>query len=276
MSQIPLNLQHLKSKSTIKHKNQPFLLAVKMMTQRSIKSMIREPAEIVLPIVLGIFFLVVYESSLRGAAALFLEGQSYLGFILPISIISAGISGAGVGGQAIIRDVQSGYFNKLLLTPVPRAALLLAPMIASAIAQAFQTAVIIVLALVLGLRPVTGLPGLLILVGISLLLGLGLGGFVIGIALRTKSAGATGASTFLVFPLTFLAPIFTPLQLLDGWIRTVAEINPLTYILNTGRTLINVGWDVEIVSRGLVSPLILALIGFLFAYLSLQVGTSRQ
>lgn len=265
MSQIPPK----------KHKNQPFLLAVKMMTQRSIKSMIREPAEVVLPIVLGIFFLVVYESSLRGAAALFLEGQSYLGFILPISIISAGISGAGVGGQAIIHDVQSGYFNKLLLTPIPRSALLLGPMIASAIAQAFQTAVIIVLALVLGLRPVTGLPGLLILVGISLLLGLGLGGFVIGIALRTKSAGATGASTFLVFPLTFLAPIFTPLQLLDGWIRTVAEINPLTYILNTGRTLINVGWDVEIVSRGLVAPLILALIGFTFAYLSLRIGTRR-
>lgn len=243
---------------------------------RNITALWREPAEVILPILLGIFFLVVYESSLRGAAALFLGGQSYLGFILPLSVISAGLSGAGVGGQAIIKDVQSGYFNKLLLTPVNRLALLLGPAIASALAQMLQALVIIVLALLMGLRPVTGVPGLLVILGYTLLLGLGLGGFVIGIALRTKSAGATGASTFLVFPLTFLAPTFTPLALLEGWIRTAAELNPLTYILEAGRALINTGWDAEIILRGAVAPLLVALVGLAFAYISLKAGTRRR
>ncbi|MBI5668404.1 MAG: ABC transporter permease [Chloroflexi bacterium] len=255
---------------------QPFLSAVWMMTRRSLMALLREPAEVILPIFLGIFFLIVYESSLRGAAALFLEGQSYLGFILPVSLISAGLSGAGVGGQAIIRDVQSGYFDKLLLTPLHRSSILLGPMIASALAQVFQAGVIIVLGLLLGLRPSTGIVGLLIILGISLLLGLGLGGFVIGIALRTKSASLTGASTFLVFPLTFLAPIFTPLELLEGWIRTAAEINPLTYILEVGRTLINTGWDAEIILRGITAPTLLGLAGFAFAYLSLRAGSRRR
>ncbi|NOK59463.1 MAG: hypothetical protein GFH27_549283n77 [Chloroflexi bacterium AL-W] len=260
----------------IRADKQSFFMSVWMMTRRSVTVLTRTPLEIIVPILLGIFFLVVYESSLRGAAALFLKGQSYLGFILPLSVISAGLSGAGIGGQAIIRDIQSGFFDKLLLTPIHRSALLLGPMIACAFAQALQALIIILLALLLGLESATGLVGLLVVLGLTLLIGLGLSGFVIGIALCTKSAGVTGASTFLVFPLTFLAPIFTPLELLQGWIRVAAEINPLTYILEVGRTLINVGWETEIVLHGFAAPILLALFGFGFAYLSLQVGTKRR
>lgn len=262
--------------TTIRADKQPFFMSVWMMTHRSVMALTRNPLEIILPILLGVFFLIVYESSLRGAAALFLKGQSYLDFILPLSVISAGLSGAGIGGQAIIRDIQSGLFDKLLLTPIYRFALLLGSMSACAFAQVLQALIIILLALLLGLESATGLVGLLVVLGLTLLIGLGLSGFMIRMALCPKSAGATGASSFLVFPLTFLASIFTPLELLQGWIRVAAEINPLTYILEVGRTLINVGWDTEIVLRGFSAPILLTLFGFDFAYLSLQVGTTRR
>lgn len=55
-----------------------------------------------------------------------------------------------------------------------------------------------------------------------------------------------------------------------------AELNPLTYILDAGRTLINTGWDAEIILRGMVAPVLLTMIGFAFVYFSLWTGTRRR
>lgn len=55
-----------------------------------------------------------------------------------------------------------------------------------------------------------------------------------------------------------------------------AELNPLTYILDVGRTLINIGWDAEIILRGMVAPVLLAMLGFAFACFSLRAGTRRR
>lgn len=254
----------------------PFLQELAMMTWRNIKvSFLREPA-VILPIVLGVFFLVIYDASLSGAAAFFLAGQDYLGFILPLSVVSTGLSGSGVAGESIVRDIKTGYFDKMLLTPVRRSTLLLAPMLASALGLVVQTSAVIGVALLMGLRPVTGIPGLLALLGFSLLIGLALAGFVVGVALRTNSSAATSSASFLVFPLTFLTATFTPLELLEGWIRTAAELNPITYILEATRGLLNTGWDAEALLRGVVVLLAVAAVTFTFAVTSLRARTQRR
>lgn len=254
----------------------PFVQQVAMMTWRTLITNIRVPAAVLPSLIISVFFLLVYQASLSGAATFFLRGQSYLGFILPLSVVSAALSGAGVAGQSIVRDIENGYFDKLMLTPISRAALVLGPMIAGAILLVVQTMAIVLLGLALGLQPVTGVAGLAALIGFALLLGIAFSGFTVGVALRTGNAGATQGASFLFFPLSFLTATFVPYDLLTGWIKTAAFFNPITYILDAGRTLLNVGWDPAIVARGLGSVLLMGALLFFWAFSSLRARTRRK
>lgn len=254
----------------------PFLLQVSMMTWRTLVTNFRVPAAVIPSLIISVFFLLVYDSSLSGAATFFLNGQSYLGFMLPFSVVSSALSGASVAGQSIVRDIESGYFDKLMLTPINRGALLLGPMIAGAIILVLQTALIVGVALLMGLQPATGAPGLLAIIGFALLLGTGFSGFTVAIALLTGNAAATGGASFLFFPLSFLTASFVPYELLTGWIKTAAFYNPITYILDAMRTIMNVGWETDIILRGLGSCLVLGAILFTWSLVSLRSRTRRK
>ncbi len=261
---------------TLSTARMPFLAQVLMMTRRAFQVTLRSPAEIIPGTLIGVFFLLIYEGSLGGAARFFLPGQSYLGFILPLSVITTALSGAAVAGQLIVRDSQSGYFDKLLLTPVSRAALLLGPMIAGAVVIMLQCVIILLVALVMGLNIVTGVAGMLLLLGFALLIGLAFSGLIVSIALWTNNAAAVGGASFLFFPLTFLTSAYTPAEQLTGWIATVAQFNPVTYLLEATRALINTGWEVDLVVRGLVICLLLCGVTFTMATFSLRSRTRRR
>jgi ABC-2 type transport system permease protein len=256
----------------------PLLFQVTTMTWRSLVTTFRTPAAVIPTLIISAFFLFVYNASLGNAAGFLpgLAGKSYLGFILPVSIVSAALSGAGVAGQAIVRDIENGYFNKLLLTPINRGALLLGPIFAGAIILLLQTAIVTVIGLLMGLQPETGAGGVLVMLGLALLLGTGFAGFTVAIALRTGNAAATQGGTFLFFPLTFLTATFVPVSLLSGWIKTAAVYNPITYILEAMRGLMLTGWETDVLLRGLSAVVALGVITFLFALLSLRARTRRR
>jgi ABC-2 type transport system permease protein len=256
----------------------PFLLQIVSLTWRNLVTIFRTPAAIVPSLIISAFFLLVYEASLSRASS-FLPGlgsNSYLGFILPVSIVSAALSGAGVAGQSIVRDIASGYFDKLLLTPVNRGALLLAAMLTGAIILVLQTSIIMVLAIFMGLESATGIAGIIGVLALALLLGTGFAGFTVGVALRSGNAAATQGASFLFFPLTFLTATFVPVALLSGWIQTAAIFNPITYILEAMRALLNTGFDLELIGRGMTSALGLGALMFLFALVSLKARTRRK
>ena len=87
---------------------------------RSIRNALRQPATIIPNIAISVFFLFVYNAGLSSVASLPGFQGSYLAFILPVAIVSAAIGGATLAGEALIRDISSGYFTKLLLTPTSR------------------------------------------------------------------------------------------------------------------------------------------------------------
>jgi len=256
----------------------PFLLQITTLTWRNLVTVFRTPAAVIPSLIISVFFLLVYEASL-GRASNFLPGlvgKSYLGFILPVSVVSAALSGAGVAGQAIVRDIASGYFDKLLLTPISRGALLLGAIFAGAIVLGMQTVLVTFVGVLMGLRPETGLPGLLLVVGMALLLGTAFAGFTVAIGLRSGNPAATQGATFLFFPLTFLTATFVPVSLLSGWIKSAAEINPITYILEGMRSLLINGWEPEAVLRGTLACLALGVVTFFFAMTSLRSRTKRR
>ncbi len=248
-----------------------------LITWRTLVTIFRTPESILPPIGISLFFLVIYESTL-GKAAGFIPnlGGSYLGFILPLSIVSSSLSGAGIAAQNMVRDIERGYFDKLLLTPVRRTTLLFGPILAGAVILGIQATLVLLVALLMGLEPATGFPGMLALIGLAILLGTGFAGFTVSAALGSGNAAATQGASFVFFPLTFLAPTFVPLDLLDGWLKTAATINPITYVLQAMRALLNTGWDGEVLLKAVIACLILGAAMYSLALLALRVRTRRN
>lgn len=254
----------------------PFLAQLGATTLRTLRVSLRNPFPLVVPLLIGLFFLFIYLGQLGQAASFFLRGQDYLGFILPLSIVSAAFSGAGLAGQSLVRDLESGYFDKLQLTPVSRPALVLGPILAAGLVLIFQTLLLLAVGLLLGLEVVTGWPGLLALLGYTLLVGIGFGSFTVGVALLSGNAAATEGASFLVFPLSFLTATFVPLNLLEGWLRVAARANPITYVLDATRSLVLTGWEPEALFSGLLAGLVLAALGFGFALSGLRARAKQR
>jgi ABC-2 type transport system permease protein len=252
-------------------------LQVILLMWRNLVTIARTPEALLPPLGISIFFLVIYNSTLGTASGFIpdLGANSYLGFILPLSIVSSSLGGAGIAAQNLVRDIESGYFDKLLLTPISRAALLLGPILAGAVILGAQTTIVVGVGLLMGLEPATGLLGLLGVIGLGVLLGTGFAGFTVSAALGSGSAAATQGASFIFFPLTFLAPTFVPLELLGGWLKTAARVNPITYVLEAMRGLINSGWDSTAVLEGVLACLVLAATTYALAVIALRVRTSR-
>ncbi|TFH37822.1 MAG: ABC transporter [Anaerolineales bacterium] len=255
-----------------------FLIQLYLITRRMLVTIFRTPAALLPPMAISIFFLVIYNSTLGEASGFIpnLGTNSYLGFILPLSIVSSSLSGAGIAAQNMVRDIESGYFDKLLLTPISRAALLMGPILAGALILGLQAHIVILFAVVMGLKSATGIAGLYATIGMAILLGTGFAGFTISAALGSGSAAATQGASFIFFPLTFLAPTFVPLELLSGWLKTAARFNPITYVLEAMRSILNQGWDGVVIGRALLACLLLAAAMYALAVIALRVRTSRK
>ena len=187
---------------------------------RSLRTYLRQPAAIIPGFAIAVFFLFVYSAGLSSVARLPGFHGSYLAFILPVAIVSAAIGGATLAGEAFIRDIGSGYFTKLVLTPTNRLALIWGPIVAGGIILVAQVVVILVLALIMGLGSATGPAGLLVVLVFAFLWGMAFSGFAVFVALRTKNGAATQAATLIFFPLIFLSTTFVPKQYItSSWLK---------------------------------------------------------
>jgi len=264
--------------STPQARQAGLLQQIFLLTWRNLVTIARTPEALLPPIAISIFFLVIYNSTLGEAAGFIpnLGGNSYLGFILPLSIVSSSLAGAGIAAQNLVRDIESGYFDKLQLTPVSRLALLFGPIIAGAVILGMQASIVVGVGILMGLQSATGVAGLLAVIGLAVLLGGGFAGFTVSAALGSGSAAATQGASFIFFPLTFLAPTFVPLELLSGWLETVARLNPITYVLVAMRATLNEGWDTGALLPGVLACLLLGAATYALAVLALRVRTRRN
>ncbi|WP_173916883.1 ABC transporter permease [Halobacillus sp. Marseille-Q1614] len=254
-----------------------FLKDTWLITKRNIVTTLRNPFSFIPNLMISAFFLLVYEGGLSGISQLpNFEGANYLAFILPVSIVSAAIGGAGGAGQAIVKDIENGFFSRLLLTPASRLAIVLGPIIAGMLQLFVQTLFILAIAYLLGLESVTGFGGILFVILITIGWGLAFAGYSAGVALRTKNAQAAQAGTFIFFPLIFLSTTFVPYELIEAqWLKIAATINPTTYIFESMRTVLIDGWHWRELMQGVIAIAIACTITITFAAVSAKKAVSR-
>ena len=180
-------------------------------------------AVVIPPVFIALFFFVVNIATLQRLTKS-VPGFDYKAFQMPTAIL-LGVTGVSRAG-AIVLDVQNKYFDRLLLTPVRRTAILLGHMAADVAVSAALTVPIIGLGLILGVRFHGGLIGVLMFIGLAALWSLAFAGFGYAIALKTGNPAAVNSSFLLFFPFLFLTSSYVPRSQLSGWLHTVAGVQP--------------------------------------------------
>lgn len=225
---------------TIRARRAGFVADTVSVAGRALRSIPREPETIFPALFIPVFFFVVNVGALQDFSEQGITGFDYKAFQLPVAIIFAvtGISRA----STLVTDIQDGYFDRLLLTPVRRLSLLLGLMIADFALVCALCVPVLALGFATGVRFGTGPLGVLLFILLAGLWGLVFTGFPYAIALKTGNPGAVASSFILFFPFAFLTTSTLPREALTGWLDAVAGYNPVTYVLAGLRSLESDGW----------------------------------
>jgi ABC-2 type transport system permease protein len=245
-----------------------FLADMVSVSGRALRSILREPESIVPALFIPLFFFVVNVGALQDFSEQGIAGFDYKAFQLPVAIIFAvtGISRA----STLVTDIQDGYFDRLLLTPVRRLALLLGLMVADFALVCALCVPVIGLGLATGVRFETGPIGLLAFILLAGLWGLVFTGFPYAIALKTGNPGAVASSFIIFFPFAFLTTSTLPREALTGWLDTVAGYNPVTYVLEALRSLISEGWEWDSLAKAAAAISIVGLASMSMCFAALR------
>ena len=188
------------------------------------------------PALFPLFFFVAFAGGLTRVGDIpgFNYAAGYIAFQYVWALLQAVTMGGAFTGFSIASDFENGFARRLMLAASNRYGIILGYTMASLV-RAFMTgALVTVLALATGM-PITGGFDFFGLIALAVLANIAATLFGAGIAmmLRTQQAGPVIRTP--IFLVLFLAPVFVPLNLLTGWIETVARLNPFTAILDAAR-----------------------------------------
>lgn len=241
---------------------------------RSMREAVRQPAQEAGNIIIPLFFLAVLVGAIGPIAGDAFGVANFTGFQVPVAILSAAANISVSAGLGTITDIQRGYFDKLLLTPAPRSAIVLGRIAADGVRTLAITALIVVVGIAFGSGFSAGPGGVIVLLLGSFGFGMGYSGINAAIALRTGNPQATAAGGLFFFPLIFLSTAFAPKEVYAGWLEALATANPITYVLEAQRSLILDGWDALDLLWGGLATLGMGAVSFTLAFLALRWRTS--
>jgi ABC-2 type transport system permease protein len=224
-----------------------FAAQVGHLAARSVVRQVRQPAHVIPPLLFPLALLAVNAGGLHAATNLpGFPTDSFLSFALAIPFIQGALFATLNGGADLARDIQTGFLNRLSLTPL-RGSSLIAGHLAGVVAQGvFQASVYLTVGLAVGAGLKSGPVGAVVLLFLAALIALGFGAFGTFVALRTGSGEATQATFPIFFVFLFISSMNMPRNLMPiEWFRAAATINPVSYLIEGVRSLIIEGWDAQ-------------------------------
>jgi ABC-2 type transport system permease protein len=214
------------------------------LTIRALRETARQPALEIGNIFIPFFFFAVTVGAIGHVAGRAFAVDNYTAFQLPVAVLQAIAGASGTAGFGTVTDIERGYFDKLLLTPTNRFSLVLGRLASDGVRTMALTLLIVVVGLIFGSGMKSGPLGVVVLVIMGGAFGLSYSGIGMALALKTGSAQAAQLGFLVFFPLVFLSPAFAPKEVFAPWLRFLATINPVTYIVQGMRDLVLSGWDI--------------------------------
>jgi len=237
---------------------------VNVMT-RELKPVWHEPASILFAMVQPLVFLGLFAPLLPDSPA-----GSALQWFVPGTVAMTCLMGASFTGANLMEEMRTGSHERLLVSPIPRPALLVGRALKEVVPMLLQTALI--LAVVTPFSFDLHLGGVLVAVVILALFSIGVGALSFALALASEGQDWMfwTVQQTLLFPVLLLAGILLPIEGGPGWLKVAADLNPLTYVVEAVRALFAGDFPVDTVLSGFAGAGVVAVLGVVVGVRTMQ------
>jgi ABC-2 type transport system permease protein len=225
---------------------------VYLLARRSVVRTLRQPANVVAPLLFPLLLLAVNSGGLKAETRLpgFPTG-SFVAFALAVPFIQGALFSTMNAGTDLARDIQTGFLNRLSLTPMRRLAVLAGQLGGVVTMGLVQAVVYLSVGVAVGVHVASGALGVLVVLAFAVLVALGFGALGAFAALQTGSGEAVQGLFPVFFVFLFLSSMNIPRNLIEiTWFRDLATANPVSYLLECVRSLIITGWDGQALALG--------------------------
>jgi ABC-2 type transport system permease protein len=184
--------------------------------------------------------------------------DDYIVWVAPGAVLLPGAIGAGFTATSTVLDARSGYLDRLRLLPVSPYAVLAGRLLFDVVRVLPAAAVVLLTCVAMGAEVRTGVPGAVAVLGLTALLALAWNGIFYVATLRSMNPQTPMAMQPLFLPFLFLSSVYVPESLLPGWVQTVSDVNPLSYMADAARGFMTNPFDWGALVAGIAYPLAIA------------------
>jgi ABC-2 type transport system permease protein len=235
--------------------------------RRAVVRTARQPANVIFPLIFPMLLFAVNSGGLKAETRLpGFPTSSFVAFALAVPFVQGALLATVNANVEFARDIQTGFLNRLALTPV-RGIVLLVGQLGGLLTIALVQAVFyLVVGVAFGVRLQTGIAGAVMLLVLEAVIALAFASFGSWAALRTGSTEAVQGLFPVFFVFLFLSSANIPRNLISTtWFRWVATANPVSYLIEAVRALVIYHWRWETIGLGFAVAVVMSVIGFALA-----------
>lgn len=247
-------------------------LQIAAMAGRSVVRTLRQPAQVVPSLIFPLFLFAVNSAGLDAATGLpGFPTDSYVTFVLAVPFVQAALIGITNAGSDLARDIETGFLDRLALTPMSGLALVAGQLAGVLALGVLQAVTYLAVGLAAGATLQAGVGGALVLMALSLTIAFGFGCIGLFAAFRLGTGEAVQGLFPVFFVFLFLSSMVLPRDLIEAdWFRAIATYNPVSYLLEGIRSLFIIGYDGEALALAFGCAL-----GIAAVFLTLAVTSMR-
>ncbi len=228
----------------------------------------RQRGLIIFPMIFPLILFAINGSALSPATRIpGFPTHNYRDFLIAMPFVQGAMFVSITAGVDLARDIESGFLNRLAMTPVRGEALLIGQLGGALVLGVIQGIVYLLVGVAAGVTFASGVGGALVLLALSILISFAFASLGVLLALRFGTGEAVQGIFPLLFVTIFLSSSSLPRNLIQTpWFRDVATYNPVSYLLEALRSLVITGWDARALALGF---------GFAAALLIIALGLAQ-
>ena len=239
------------------------------LARRAVVRTLRQRALLVFPMIFPLILFAINGSALGPATRIpHFPTDNYRDFLIAMTFVQGAMFVSISAGVDLARDIESGFLNRLALTPLRGEAMLVDQLGGALVIGIVQAVVYLLFGLASGVTLASGVGGALVLLVLSILISFAFASLGALMALRFGTGEAVQGIFPLLFVTLFLSSSSLPRNLIKAdWFRDIATYNPVSYLIEGLRSLVIKGWDVEALALAL---------GFSVAILAVALALSQR
>ncbi len=214
--------------------------------KRSLMLIPRVPSTFFPSLIMPVFLTIAFAGPFSGLVQLpGFPAEKIIDWVFPMTALQGSAFAGITTGMGVARDLENGFYDRLLASPVSRSSLLSGPLLASVLRATLPFTLLMIVAIVGRAHFKDGLEGVAMLAVACFGMAAAAGAWALALALRFRTMQVAPLMQIGIFLSVFLSTAQMPMNLLTGWVHQVARFNPMTNVLALARqgSLGDVTWS---------------------------------